>query len=188
LPAQPSLLCVRQGVSALHRGGVIACPTEAVWGLSCDPFNEQAVVALLSLKRRDRGKGLLLVAAAESQFSWLLQGLSSAARARMALSWPGPTTWLVPHNNKVPDWIHGHHDTVAVRVSAHPVVVALCEHFGGPLVSTSANPSGSRPALHGFQLRRYFGERLAHVVPGALGGATRPTVIKHLLTDEVIRS
>jgi len=181
-------LALRKGIDALHSGGVIACPTEAVWGLSCDPFNELAVAKLLTLKRREISKGLVLVAAHESQLDHLLQGLPAPARARLALSWPGPTTWLIPHHHRVPHWVHGNHDTVAVRVSAHLVVGALCENFGGVLVSSSANPSGSRPARHAFQVRRYFGAALDHIVPGALGGAGRPTVIKHLLSDEIIRS
>jgi len=183
-----SLLAIRKGVDALHSGGVIACPTEAVWGLSCDPLNELAVAKLLNLKRRDVGKGLVLVAAQESQLGYLLEGLPASARARLALSWPGPTTWLIPHNNRVPPWIHGDHDTVAVRVSAHPLICALCESFDDTLVSSSANPAGSSPAQHAFQVRRYFGAALDHIVPGTLGGAERPTVIKHLLRDEIIRS
>ncbi len=182
------LLALRKGIDALHSGGVIACPTEAVWGLSCDPFDELAVTKLLSLKRREMSKGLVLVAAQESQLEHFLQGLPASARARLSLSWPGPTTWLIPHHHRVPHWIYGDHDTVAVRVSAHPVVRTLCESFGGVLVSSSANPSGSRPAQQAFQVRRYFGAALDHIVPGALGGADRPTVIKHLLRDEVIRS
>ncbi len=76
---------------------------------------------------------------------------------------------------------------MAVRVSAHPVVRALCNAWGGALVSSSANPAGSRPATQSFQVRRYFGADLDSIVSGALGGARRPTVIKHLQTDEIIR-
>ena len=166
---------------------MVACPTEAVWGLSCDPFNEMAVTRLLHLKRREMAKGLILVAGEESQLEWLLGGLPLAQRARLSLSWPGPTTWLVPHRHRVPHWICGDHDTVAVRVSAHPLVRALCHVWGGPLVSSSANPAGSRPATQSFQVRRYFGAGLDCIVSGAVGGASRPSAIKDLLTDEIIR-
>ena len=181
-------LSIRQAVAALYSGGVIACPTEAVWGLSCDPLDEVAVARLLNLKRRDVGKGLIMVAATEPQLAWLLQGLPTAQRARLQLAWPGPTTWLVPHHNRVPHWIHGDHDTVAVRVSAHPVVSALCRAWGGALVSTSANPTGHQSAMQSFQVRRYFGEQLDCIVPGAVGGADKPTVIKDLASDQIIRS
>ncbi|MFT5709514.1 MAG: L-threonylcarbamoyladenylate synthase [Halioglobus sp.] len=188
MPQSLSTIALRQAVTAIRSGGVVACPTEAVWGLSCDPFNEMAVARLLYLKRREMAKGLVLVAGSESQLEWLLRGLPLAQQARLSLSWPGPTTWLVPHQHRVPGWICGDHDTVAVRVSAHPLVRALCNAWGGPLVSTSANPAGSRPATQSFQVRRYFGTDLDYIISGALGGASRPTVIKHLLTDEIIRA
>ena len=188
MPKHLSVFSVRQAVAAIHCGGVIACPTEAVWGLSCDPFNEVAVARLLNLKRRPEAKGLILVVDAVCQLNWLLQGLPASQRARLELSWPGPTTWLIPHRDRVPPWVHGEHDTVAVRVSAHPVVRALCNCWGGAMVSSSANPAGAQPALQAFQVRRYFGERLDYIVPGACGGADRPSVIKHLASDEIVRA
>ena len=184
----PAPLRLRAAVSALHAGGVIACPTEAVWGLSCDPDDPQAVYRLLALKQRPVAKGLILVAAAESQLGFLLRGLDPEDRARLSATWPGPTTWLVPHRKRVPYWIHGEHDTVAVRVSAHPVVSALCRAWGGPLVSTSANPGGARPARALFQVRRYFGDALDGLVPGAVGGQQRPTGIRDLASGEIIRA
>jgi L-threonylcarbamoyladenylate synthase len=175
-------------VDALLRGGVIACPTEAVWGLSCDPEDPRAVGRLLELKKRPVSKGLILVAASENQLGFLLRGLSASERATLADTWPGPATWLVPHRDRVPEWICGEHDTVAVRVSAHPVVSALCSAWGGPLVSTSANPGGARPARTLFQVRRYFGDALDGLLPGALGSLSRPTGIRNLATGEIIRA
>ena len=111
---------------------------------------------LLALKQRSPSRGLILVAANESQLGFLLAGLSATERRVLSETWPGPTTWLLPHRDRVPPWIHGDHETVAVRVSDHPVVRALCLGWGGPLVSSSANPSGSRPPVAGFQVRRFF--------------------------------
>ncbi|MEQ9464844.1 MAG: Sua5/YciO/YrdC/YwlC family protein [Haliea sp.] len=183
-----SILQLRAAVCALADGGVIACPTEAVWGLSCDPDNPEAVARLLYLKQRPIEKGLILVAADMDQFGPLLEGLTETQRSKLALSWPGPSTWLIPHHDRVPPWIHGGNSRVAVRVSAHTGLVALCRAWGGALVSTSANPAGSRPARAQFQVQRYFREQLDAVLPGALGGADRPTVIRDLLTDRVLRS
>jgi len=171
----------------LRAGGIVAYPTEAVWGLGCDPADAAAVETLLGLKRRPMHKGLILVAASMRHFDVLLAGLSAAQRARLARSWPGPTTWLVPHRGLAPAWIAGEHDTVALRVSAHPVVAALCNAFGGPLVSTSANVAGKREAKQQYQLRRYFGARLDYVVPGNLGDSARPTAIRDLRNDEIVR-
>lgn len=172
---------------ALLQGGVIACPTEAVWGLSCDPFDPEAVARLLELKDRPVSKGLILVAARESQLEFLLGDLEPHARRTLSASWPGAATWLVPHRGRVPAWVHGSHDTVALRVSAHPVVVRLCESFGEPLVSTSANPGGARPARHLFQVKRYFGNTLDDILPGRLGGLPRPTPIRDLESGVELR-
>ena len=171
----------------LGRGGVIAYPTESVWGLGCDPANERAVMRLLALKNRPVSKGLILVASALEQLEWLLSGLDDSQYERLAASWPGPITWLVPHRDLVPRWITGDHDTVAVRVSAHPGVGALCRAWGGVLVSTSANPAGSAPALNQLQIRRYFGDSLDFVVPGHVGGQSRPSSIRDLVSGRTIR-
>lgn len=174
-------------VSALRRGAVIACPTEAVWGLSCDPDSQEAVAQLLAMKGRPVSKGLILVAATEDQVDFLLTDLTSQQRQTLSASWPGPATWLLPHRDRVPSWICGDHASVAVRVSDHPVVRALCAAWGGPLVSTSANRAGTRPASAAFQVRRYFGDGVEYVLPGALGAAARPTSIRDLISGQIIR-
>lgn len=171
----------------LRAGGVVACPTEAVWGLSCDPFSAGAVQRLLQLKRRPVSKGLILVAATERQLEFLLHDLPAEQRARAASSWPGAATWLVPHQRRVPSWISGDHQTVAVRVSEHPVVASLCAAWGGPLVSTSANPAGAQPPRFSFQVHRYFGGSLDVVMPGAAGPANRPTPIRDIATSRLVR-
>lgn len=181
-------LQLRQIGELLAQGGVIACPTEAVWGLSCDPDNPAAVERLLSLKNRPVDKGLILVAAHIDQFGDLLDDLSDAQMARLALSWPGPTTWLVPHRGRVPAWVHGDHDTVAIRVSAHRNLVELCQLWGAPLISTSANPGGSQPAKQRYQVQRYFGDELDAILPGVVGGAARPSIIRDLVRDEIVRN
>jgi L-threonylcarbamoyladenylate synthase len=187
LSLPPSSLRLQAAICALRRGGVIGCPTEAVWGLSCDPNNEDAVARLLALKGRPVNKGLILVAATEGQIDFLLSDLSAPQRKTLMATWPGPFTWLLPHQERVPGWICGEHATVAVRVSDHPVVSALCAAWGGPLVSTSANPAGARPALAAFQVRRYFGDDLDYLLPGELGTAGRPTSIRDLSSGQFIR-
>ena len=107
--------------------------------------------------------------------------------ARLAASWPGPNTWLVPHRGRLQPWIHGEHDTVAVRVSDHPVLRSLCRAWGGPLVSSSANPAGARPPVAAYQVRRYFGARLDCMLPGSVGDSRRPSTIRDLASDRIIR-
>jgi L-threonylcarbamoyladenylate synthase len=186
-PNRPSPLHLQAAVRALRQGGVIACPTEAVWGLSCDPGNAEAVARLLALKSRPVAKGLILVAASEQQLDFLLHDLGAPQRQALSDSWPGPATWLLPHRDRVPAWICGAHATVAVRVSAHPAVSALCTAWGGPLVSTSANRAGALPARESFQVQRYFGAALDYILPGRVGQSDRPTSIRDLASGEIVR-
>jgi len=174
-------------VNALHAEGVIAYPTEAVWGVGCDPFCETAVEQLLQMKQRDWRKGVILVAANIEQFEMYLHGLDEKYVQILHASWPGPNTWLVPNNGAAPDWITGGRDTLALRVTAHPVVAALCEKFGGAIVSTSANPAGKSPARSLFDVRRYFGDQLDAIVPGALGGLKNPTQIRDVISGDICR-
>lgn len=188
MPARPSLLRLASAVSAIENAGVVACPTEAVWGLSCDPDSEQAVSRLLSLKNRPVDKGLILVAGSESQLAFLLHDLPADQRATLSASWPGPSTWLVPHLGRVQPWVHGRFPSVALRVSAHPVVRALCDAWGGPLISTSANPAGAQPPKAAFQVFRYFGGSLDGILPGEVGGASGPSQIRDLASGALIRA
>jgi len=176
-----------QAARVLQVGGVVACPTEAVWGLSCDANNEEAVERLLLLKDRPRSKGLILVGSSMAQFAPLLDGLDSHLLKKLQMSWPGPNTWLVPHYGRVPQWIYGEHDMVAIRVTAHLGMKALCEAFGSPLVSTSANPAGYPAPTERFQVVRYFGGELDAVLPGSVGPAVRPSTIRRLDNDEILR-
>lgn len=179
---------LRQAVLALRAGGVIAYATESVWGLGCDPWQPEAVARIWDIKRRDPGKGLILIAADWSQIAPWLQDLDASSQARLRASWPGPVTWLVPVPTGFPTWLRGRHDSVALRVSAHPGVQALCHAFGGPLVSTSANRAGRPAARTLFDVRQRLGGELDYIVPGATGGLARPTEIRDLKSLRVIRA
>lgn len=175
-------------VAALRRGGIIAYPTEGVWGLGCDPDDERALSALIALKGRASEKGLILIAGDIRQLAAWLEGIDDDAMARLADSWPGPNTWLIPDNGRAAPLLRGSHSTLAVRVSDHPLVQALCAAWGGPLVSTSANRAGEPPAMSASQVRDTFGESLDAVVEGPLGGRDRPSTIRDLMTNEVLRA
>lgn len=186
------MLSLRQRLRAVHclaTGGVIAYPTEAVWGLGCDPFNPAAVQRLLALKRRPAHKGLILVAADMPQIAPLLDGLSATQRAQLDLTWPGPVTWLLPDpHHWIPAAVKGDFASVAVRVSAHPGVRELCRAWGGPLISTSANRAGQPPLRSEWALRR---QRQLHpdlILPGRTGPADKPTEIRDLASGRIIRA
>lgn len=177
---------IRHAAHHVASGNVLAYPTEGVWGLGADPRNQHAVQAILNLKRRPAAKGVILVAANMDQFAPILRHLDNRQRAALATSWPGPNTWLVPHFDEVPYWICGDHSTVALRVSAHPVVRALCE-LAGPLVSTSANPQGLPPARTALKARCYFGDEVFYA-PGQVYRNAKPSTIRDLATGAVIRA
>ncbi len=153
----------------VREGGVIAYPTEAVWGLGCDPWNEDAVYRLLALKARPVEKGLIVVAANIHQLDFLLEDLPDVWLDRLAGTWPGPNTWLVPHQERLPEWVTGVHDSVAVRVTDHPLVQELC-HLTGPLISTSANPAGRPAARTRLRVEQYFHDELDAILGGGGGG------------------
>jgi L-threonylcarbamoyladenylate synthase len=171
---------VRRLRHVLAAGGVIAYPTEAVFGLGCDPTDEQAVQRILTIKRRPWHKGLILIAADFSQLRPFVKPLPAAQRAQVEATWPGPVTWLLPALPRVPACLRGRHDSLAVRVTAHSLAAALCRAWGGPLVSTSANPSGRPPALTALAVRRHLGRQVDYIVPGVTGPARRPTEIRAL--------
>ena len=178
---------INLAVHLLHQQGVVAYPTEAVWGLGCDPWSEEAVARVLDLKGRAEHRGLILIGCHWDQFKPFLNGLDQQQQSNLQKTHKKPITWLIPDNGCAPPWIVGNHDTLAVRVTSHPVAAALCKAYGGPLVSTSANPQGLPAATSGFKVRRYFSKSLDYQTPGRVGAATKASEIRHLLTGEVIR-
>jgi len=173
-------------VRILEYCGVVAYPTEAVYGLGCVPECREAVYRLLWFKKRQVAKGLILVAAFPEQLEKYVQYPDQAVKKRVLATWPGPVTWLLPAKGAVPYWIKGNHDTVAVRVSGHPVVNALCRK-AGVLVSTSANPEHMPPAKTLRKVVNYFGHELDYIVPGAVGGLARPTEIRDARSGRILR-
>lgn len=179
---------IQLACSAILQGGVIAYPTEAVWGLGCDPWNLQAVTRILELKNRPVEKGLILVAASVEQIRFLLSPLPEQLQLAALSHWPGPVTCVLPDvNQQIPEWVRGSHSSIAVRVSEHPVVKALCEAAGMPLVSTSCNPAGEEPARDAAQVGHYFKDQLDQVVPGALGGNRKPSRIIDIVSGKQLR-
>ena len=180
-------LHLRQVARTIQAGGVVAYPTEAVYGLGCDPCNATAVQRLLAIKQRPAHKGLILIAADFAQLAPFLQPLSATDRAWLEATWPGPYTWLVPALPSTPTWLRGRHATLAVRVTAHPLAAALCRACGHALVSTSANLSGRAPTRTALAVRRQLGKQLDALLVGATGGAQNPTTIRDLRTQRQVR-
>ncbi len=183
----PSQFQLREAARCLHAGGILAYPTEAVWGLGCDPLNEQAVHRLLALKQRPVNKGLIIIAADFRQLQPFVRLLDDAAMQPVLDSWPGPFTWILPAATGTPRWLTGDHDSLAVRITDHPAASALCRAFGGPIVSTSANIAGQRPARSALQAKLRCG-RIDGILHGAVGGLTRPTGIRDARSGRQLRN
>lgn len=176
-------------ITDLHQGAVIAYPTEAVYGLGCDPDNQQAVMALLAIKQRPVSKGLILIAADYQQLLPYIDDpqLTEQQKAQIQASWPGGTTWVMPAADSTPDWLRGDHTSIAVRVSAHPVVRELCQSFGKPLISTSANLTG-QPSINDIDtLRSQLADKVSHIVPGYPDTNLQPSKIIDALSGIVYR-
>lgn len=174
----------------LQQGAVIAYPTEGVWGLGCLPEFPEAVARILDLKQRSWDQGLILVAGDVDEVAPYLTAVSEENFEELRRTWPAPVTFLVPDNGTAPEWIRGKHPTVALRVSDHPVIQAICAAVGGPIVSTSANPATRRPAMSRLQVRRYFRTGptgIDYIVPGALGNAASASEIRELGTGVIRR-
>jgi len=182
-----TLLDTAAAVEQLRAGNVIAYPTEAVYGLGCDPANESAVRKLLAMKGRHESAGLVLIASGLSQLKRWIAPVDEALIDKAMQTWPGPVTWLFPRAADVPDYVAGKHDTIALRVTAHEPSRALCEAFGSALISTSANHTSAEPACSAEQVEDYFGPELAGILIGELGEGNKPSEIRDLVSGKILR-
>lgn len=169
----------------ITEGKVIAYPTEAVYGLGCLAFNEQAVARILALKKRSSFQGLILLIKEWEQLFPLIDFVPDEALKKVEQSWPGPVTFIFPKSSLIPSFISGEHKSVAIRMSAHPLVRNLCDEH--PLVSTSANLHGHEPARDVLSLTNQFPTGIDGVVLGDLGGATSPSAIYDVLSGHRLR-
>ena len=170
-----------------RHGGIMAYPTEAVFGLGCDPNNSVAIEKLLTLKNRDPRKGLILIAASWSQLQAFVEPLGQELMTPIFASWPGPNTWLLPYKNTICPLLHGKFDSLAVRVTNHPIAKQLCHLLDSPLVSTSANPEGKPPARSLKEIEHYFPQGIDWLISGDLGQQQNPTIIRDGRTGAIIR-
>lgn len=179
---------LQAAIRIVQQGGVLAYPTEAVYGLGCNPASLTAVQRILAIKHRPADKGLILIASDFSQLEpWLLP-LDGVLRERVLPAWPGPVTWLLPVRPDVSPLLRGNHDMLAVRVTAHPGCRALCQQLGHPLVSTSANLGGMPPARSAQDVSRQLGNQPDCILDAPLGEQDKPTEIRHGLTGEIVRA
>lgn len=188
MPLAPSSWHLRQVCSVVTSGGIIAYPTESVYGLGCDPLNSLAVERLLRLKQRAMAKGVILIAADFNQLKPYVAELPEARLKVILSTWPGPNTWLFPVLPGTPQWLSGKNKTIAVRVTNHPTAAALCRSCRTPLVSTSANLTGQQPAKTALRVQRLLGHGVDYIVHGETSGMRRPSCIRDGLTGALLRA
>ena len=174
---------IKRAANVLLQGGIIAYPTEGVYGLGCLPDDVDAVMRILDIKRRDVAKGLILIGADAAQFEgWI------AAGEALPEPDPGhPVTWIAPPGPFAGPAIRGEHSGLAVRITSNPVARAICAAVDAPVVSTSANISGRPTARNRFVLRRQFARHVDYIVPGDCGPASGPSEIRDLVTGKILR-
>lgn len=192
---------VHQAALWLKQGKLLAYPTESVWGLGCDPFNESAVNSLLTLKNRPISKGLIVLIACHTQIKDFLDLVPPSNQQAIIASWhkhPRPqqaTTWLLPVADKmtIPHWLTGGKDCLAIRQIAHDKIADLCTMLAlggdnpyGFLVSTSCNSSDKPPASNFDEAYAYFGDEICYLLGEGLG-FDKPSCIRGGLTGEIIR-
>jgi len=177
-------LSIARAADILLGGGVIAYPTEGVFGLGCMPDDPDAVIRVLSIKRRDPSKGLILIASSREQLrDWI-----GADPAALPDPDPGrPTTWIAPASDNVSRLVKGSNTGIAVRLTSNPVAAALCDATDSALVSTSANVAGEPVARNCYVLRRKFSACVDYIVPGDCGPSSGPSEVRNLETGEVLR-
>jgi len=179
------VLAIHRAADTLLRGGVIAYPTEGVYGLGCLPDNFDAVCRLLNIKQRSWDKGLILISAHAAQFDdWIAlpDGITLPE-----LDAQHPTTWVVPASERVLPVVKGDHDSLAVRITSNPVAAQICSAVNSPIVSTSANLSGKPVARNAYILRRQFGSLVDYLVAGKCGPASGPSEIRDLMSGQTLR-
>lgn len=182
-----SLTSIRAISAHLKRGGLIAYPTESCYGLGCDPDNCKAVLRLLKLKQRPQRKGLILIASHYHQVARYLQPLILNEQAKLHNDSAQAVTYLMPTHQSTPRWLRGAHDTLAVRLTAHPFAVRLCRSVNSALVSTSANRRGQRPAKTYAECQRLFGKHV-WVLRGRVGKRKQPSTIRAWSDGKIIRA
>ncbi len=176
----------RQLSAHLRRGGLLAYPTESCYGLGCDPNNRLAVQRLLKLKKRPQRKGLIVIAADYASLTKYIQPIDYIQQLRLKNTPSDAVTYLMPAKPSCPRSLRGNHATLAVRLSAHPLVRQVCQTWRAALVSSSANRSGQRPTKTAAECQRMFGKQV-WVIQGQVGKRKQPSTIRTWQDDRIVR-
>lgn len=169
---------VEEAISVLKQGGIVAFPTDTVYGLGACATNQQAVERVYEVKGRPQNMALPLLLAHVSQISEVAEPVPQIAWLLARNFLPGALTLVLPKSKTVPDFVTAGGTTVAVRIPAHPIPVALAEGLGAPVIGTSANLSGKPSALTAEEVYSQFGNKIDLVIDGGrCPGGRESTVV-----------
>jgi len=172
------VLDLEPAVSALRQGGLVVYPTETLYGIGADATSDAALARLVLVKGREAGKAVSVLVDSRAMLDDLVDSVSPVAEKLMRAFWPGPLTLAFAAKRGISPILTGGGDTIAARISSHPLARALVERLGRPLTSTSANPSGAEPALDVAAARGYFGGAIdAYVDGGRVSGGAASSVV-----------
>ncbi len=174
---------IRRAAAALQAGEVIAYPTETVYGLGVDPFDEAALARLYAVKQRDDKNPVLLIAAGKSQID-AIATLTSKAQVYADAFWSGPLSMLLPAAQRLPDSLRSADGKICVRWTSHPIATLLCNAFGGAIVSTSANLSGQPPARRAADVPA---QGVAVCIDGGESGSGPPSTVFDPESGRILR-
>ena len=169
-----------QAARCLNSGGVLAYPTEAVYGIGCLPEFAHSVDQVRRIKQRQGRQGVILVADSPERLTHYIQPLTASQLSRIRRQRSRPTTWLVPARPECPEQLRGHSSHLAIRITRHPAVRRLCALTGSALVSTSANRHGQPPALSAREAMHRIGHEVDCILQAPLGGARSVSEIRQL--------
>jgi len=168
---------IEKGVEILRNGGVIAFPTDTVYGLGSDAFNSAAVARIYEIKKRPKHQQLPILIASLDQLTTLAKSIPEIAWFLAKRFWPGGLTLVLPKAESLSAYLVPG-PTVAVRIPNHPVCLALIEGLGNPIIGTSANVSGRPSSLTAEEVRRQLGPRIDFIINGGkCPGGRESTVV-----------
>ncbi len=171
---------------ALARGGIVAYPTETLYGLAVDPFQEEAVMRLYALKGRPEGMPLSLIVQDLAMVYELVTSIPAYGQRLFERFLPGPLTVVLEARKGIPHYITGGTGKVGIRISSHPAVSVLFRCYRSPLTSTSANPTGQPPAIDVAAIQQYFPEGIDYILDGGRATLMKPSTVIDLTGEQPV--
>ena len=154
---------LRKAADIIKEGGLVVFPTDTVYGIGCNPFNEEAMDRLFHVKKRDRDKPIPILVSSIKKAEEIAE-FGSLAKKIARRYWPGALTLVLPAKAKTPPMLRGPGNTVGIRIPNHPFALSLIKAVDGYLTGTSANLSGKEPACTAKEAKKQLGNKVDFVI------------------------